>query len=46
MDLLIKGGTVIDPMLGLHAVRDVAVNALFIQVISRDIPIDDLSQVI
>lgn len=46
MDLLIKGGTVIDPIQGLHAVRDVAVNAGYIQDIGRDIPTDDASQVI
>ena len=45
-DLLIKGGTVVDPSQGLHAVRDVAVAGGRIEKIDRDLPVDGAARVI
>ena len=43
-DLLIKGGTVIDPDLGIHGVNDVAVEDGKIARIAQSISIDEASR--
>jgi dihydroorotase len=45
-DLLIKGGTVIDPAQGIHDVRDVAVANGTIEQISADMPVDGVREII
>ena len=45
-DLLIKGGTVIDPSQGIHAVNDVAVDKGLIARVAPDIPIEEASRVV
>jgi len=45
-DLLIKGGTVIDPAQGIHELRDVAVSDGKIERVERDLPTDGVREVI
>ncbi|MCI0846359.1 MAG: amidohydrolase/deacetylase family metallohydrolase, partial [Chloroflexi bacterium] len=45
-DLLIKGGTVIDPSMEIHAARDVAVENGKIARVAADIPAEEASRVI
>ena len=45
-DLLIKGGTVVDPSQGIHEVRDVAVSDGKIERVERDLPSDGVHEVI
>jgi dihydroorotase len=45
-DLLIKGGTVVDPSQGIHEVRDVAVSDGKVERVKRDLPSDGVREVI
>ena len=45
-DLLIKGGTVVDPSQGLHTVCDVAVTSGYIEAVAYDLPANGVDQVI
>ena len=45
-DLIVKGGTVVDPSQNLHAISDVAIEAGKIAKISADIPVDESKRVV
>jgi dihydroorotase len=45
-DLLIKGGTVVDPSQGLHTICDVAMTSGYIEAVAYDLPANGVDQII